>query len=365
MPETSHPAKHFDYIDALRGYAILMVIAVHSSQYFNDLSPTVAALAAQGARGVQLFFVASAMTLTMSWASRHDGAMAFYVRRFFRIAPMFYLCIPIFLYFRGWGPSMFAPDGIGLRHVLMAVTFTHGFMPDTITSVVPGSWSIADEMMFYAIFPVLMAIYARASFSSAIALALLGTIACWGVGRLTTAHVAGGTDPEWRGVWGEFYSLWIINQLPCFYFGMLVARFTEERRRVFWPAVVVLGAIVFFIGISVFPDKVPFFGKLEIPMQPGLIFAALALGLSDWRPRILVNPVICWVGKVSYSAYLAHLLIIASQMPFPRENYPLAFVSLALMTVAISSATYLLVEKPFIRVGQALAEVRLDRKAAS
>jgi hypothetical protein len=43
------------YIDALRGYAILGVIAVHSSQLFPTLEWPVRALADQGARGVQLF----------------------------------------------------------------------------------------------------------------------------------------------------------------------------------------------------------------------------------------------------------------------------------------------------------------------
>ena len=129
--------KRFAYIDALRGYAILMVIAVHSSQYFRDLP--LQALLDQGARGVQLFFVASAITLCMSWTARDDGAPPFYVRRFFRIAPMFYLALLFFVWTRGFGPSIYAPDGIGLRHILMAATFTHGLMPDTITSVVPGS----------------------------------------------------------------------------------------------------------------------------------------------------------------------------------------------------------------------------------
>ena len=158
--------KRYAYIDAIRGYAILLVIAVHSSQYFNDLPDTVRTLADQGARGVQLFFVASAMTLGMSWQARHDGTVPFYIRRFFRIAPMYYLSIPLFLWGRGFGPSIYAPDGIGWRHVAMAATFTHGWMPDTITSVVPGSWSIADEMMFYAVFPLLMLGLNRVRFSN-------------------------------------------------------------------------------------------------------------------------------------------------------------------------------------------------------
>ena len=144
--------RRYDYIDALRGYAILMVIAVHSSQYFETLAAD--RLITAGARGVQLFFVASGITLCLSWMARNDGALPFYVRRFFRIAPMFYLAIVFFIFTRGFSPSFYAPDGIGLRHILMTATFTHGMMVDTITSLVPGSWSIADEMMFYAAFPL-------------------------------------------------------------------------------------------------------------------------------------------------------------------------------------------------------------------
>ena len=39
----------YAYIDAMRGYAILLVIAVHSSQYVGDLSYAVRTLADQGA----------------------------------------------------------------------------------------------------------------------------------------------------------------------------------------------------------------------------------------------------------------------------------------------------------------------------
>ena len=50
--------RRFDYLDALRGYAILSVIVVHASQYFGtDSSPAAAQFLSQDARGVQLFFV--------------------------------------------------------------------------------------------------------------------------------------------------------------------------------------------------------------------------------------------------------------------------------------------------------------------
>ena len=102
----------------------------------------------QGARGVQLFFVASALTLVMSWTSRNDGALRFYVRRLFRIAPMFWLGIAFFVWLDGFGPRYFSLKGIDETHVILTSIFLHGWHPEYITSLVHGEWSIAVEMVF-------------------------------------------------------------------------------------------------------------------------------------------------------------------------------------------------------------------------
>jgi peptidoglycan/LPS O-acetylase OafA/YrhL len=138
MPETPSSPRHFDYINALRGYAILMVVAVHTATAFPDLPNWLAKILTQGARGVQLFFVTSALTLSMSWVARHETAANFYTRRLFRIAPMFWIAIIFFLWLNGTAPSNYAPYGIGLKHIAMTALFVQGFWPDTISSVVSG-----------------------------------------------------------------------------------------------------------------------------------------------------------------------------------------------------------------------------------
>ncbi len=345
--------KRYAYIDALRGYAILMVIAVHSSQYFNALPYGVQKLANQGARGVQLFFVASALTLCMSWKGRHDGALPFYIRRFFRIAPMFYLAIPFFLLVRGFGPDIYAPDGIGLRHVLMAVTFTHGLMPDTITSIVPGSWSIADEMMFYLIFPLLIGALNRVRFVPA---AVVTALVTW---LLYRAHLpiyrweASIADPAWRGAWATFTYLWLPQQLPCFLFGMLAFKWVDEGHAVRGaPALVVL-SFAAMIWIAFFPGT-PLVGRLSMPVQYGFLFALFTLGLMHWQPRALVNPVIGWIGKISFSGYLIHLALIPT-LPINPADFGQSFAIIAAATIALSSASYLWIEQPFNRLGRRLA----------
>lgn len=352
--------KKYAYIDALRGYAILMVIAVHSSQYFSDLPYGVQKLADQGAQGVQLFFVASALTLCMSWKARGDGALPFYVRRFFRIAPMFYLAIPFFLWFRGFGPSIYAPDGLGLRHVLMAATFTHGLMPDTITSVVPGSWSVADEMMFYLMFPLLFAALSRVRFVTAAVVALLSTWLLYRAHQPIYRYQQSITDPAWLSAWSTFFYLWLPLQLPCFLFGMCVFKWMDEGHGVKWARELVILSVAAMVWIAFFPGT-PYVGRLAMPVQYGFLFALFALGLSHWSPVALVNPVIGWIGKVSYSAYLIHLAVI-STVPIPAYNYAETFAAVLALTIAASSITYLYVEQPFNRFGRRVAEKLLADK---
>jgi peptidoglycan/LPS O-acetylase OafA/YrhL len=350
-------SNRFAYIDALRGYAILLVIAIHSSQYSNDLSYPVRTLADQGARGVQLFFVTSALTLCMSWKARDDGALAFYVRRFFRIAPMFYLAIAFFIWVNGFRPNMYAPDGLGLRHVLMTATFTHGLMPDTITSLVPGSWSVADEMMFYAVFPLVVGVLNRISFSMAAASAAVLTGLCFKIQQHADLYLAHMADSAWRTTCATFTYLWFVQQLPCFLFGMLAFKWTIEDGTVRWPRTLMGLSVVGMVLLAFFhpPDHVvPYISRLGLPIPYGFLFALFALGLMHWQPRALVNPVIGWIGKVSYSAYLIHVALI-SAVSIPHASYVEPFAVLTVATLALSTVTFFCIEEPFNRLARRLA----------
>jgi peptidoglycan/LPS O-acetylase OafA/YrhL len=61
---------HYDYIDTLRGLAIMGVVFIHVSQVINPTHEITTLIAESGSLGVQLFFVASAITLFLSLESR-------------------------------------------------------------------------------------------------------------------------------------------------------------------------------------------------------------------------------------------------------------------------------------------------------
>ncbi|WP_194967239.1 acyltransferase family protein [Escherichia coli] len=87
--------KKYDYIDVLRALAILGVIAVHASQNIPNLNSVLGGVFNYGQLGVQLFFIASAVTLCMSMESRGGKTL---------------------------GISIFE-DSLGLRHCFMWLWF--------------------------------------------------------------------------------------------------------------------------------------------------------------------------------------------------------------------------------------------------
>ncbi len=152
--------KKYSFIDALRGLAILGVILTHSSNFVAPDTTALQSIMSHGRFGVQLFYIASALTLCLSWEARKNNEISplrnFFIRRFFRIAPMFYLAIFFYALLYGFSPRYWAPNGIEWWFIPLTMFFSHGFHPETINSIVPGGWSIAVEMCFYATLPLLL-----------------------------------------------------------------------------------------------------------------------------------------------------------------------------------------------------------------
>jgi peptidoglycan/LPS O-acetylase OafA/YrhL len=364
----SEATNRLAYIDALRGYAILGVIAVHASQAFPNLDKNIQLLANEGARGVQLFFVASALTLMMSWHHRNDGPVPFYIRRIFRIAPMFWLAMVFFLVAYGTGPNEGAPHGIGWLQVLLTASFLHGFYPEALSSIVPGGWSIAAEMTFYAVFP-LLAMSIRSWKIAAIALvaALIGASRIYPYVPQLFAVLMPGQDPD---LTQSLAYLWFFNQSPAFMAGILVYHLLHTfpgrvPRRLLQAGLVVSIAIMIANPFTTMVFRGPIgllyaVLNIQVIMQYSLAFALFAFCLAQLPESPLINPVIRYVGKISYSAYLWHFAVLflwsrfgsdLSALPYPALCFFVAYIALVLTTAVAATVTYRLVEAPFIRIG--------------
>ncbi len=374
----SHDPKQLDYVDALRGYAIFGVIAVHASQQVPDLEPPWRLLVDQGARGVQLFFVVSALTLMMSMRERHDGVMAFYIRRLFRIAPMFWLAIILFPIVDSLLPAIryWPPLHVNSTTVLASLTFTFGLNQATLASIVPGGWSIADEMTFYLLLPLLAAWLLTWRSSACV---LVGALA---VAALTYAAASRGflfaAYPHDQVMY--FAYLWFPTQFPAFLVGILVFHLLREfsgRVPLRWLCALltlsVLGMVALPLIAAALQAIVPFVMYFMVPGY-ALLFGTAVFCIAQGAGRLLVTGVARHVGKVSYSAYFLHFpmlgIIHAAIAPLLPRSYPVLDLALILLiattaTVLVASLTYRFVEVPMIRIGRQLAAAWTDRRRPS
>src|ERR1700738_2923222 len=81
-----------EWIDVLRGIAILMVILIHVGTHSHVQEKSIKSFTDYGSRGVQLFFVVSAFILFRHVCKKFNPK-SFYTTRYARIAPMFFLAL--------------------------------------------------------------------------------------------------------------------------------------------------------------------------------------------------------------------------------------------------------------------------------
>ncbi len=360
---------HFGYIDALRGYAILLVIAVHTSQVAVDLGSIPRTLFDQGARGVQLFFVTSALTLMMSRASRNEGVWQFYTRRFFRIAPMFWLAIAYFVWIDGLAPrSLLAPSGINLTQLILTSLFVNGWHPEYIMGVVPGGWSIAVEMAFYLTFPLIV-MCIRGPISALCAVTISNYVAAKVLGLLWSIRAL-----LWPEVSDELVStllnFWFPNQLPAFLVGILVYYLLTDVKASFsvcFVRLILIGSILLMLALAFYNKPIQLFSyTINIYSAYGICFGIVAFCLANDNLNCLVNPLVCHLGKISFSAYLLHFMILAGMNQCAAVGldpwyyfgptrglafFTLFFCFLVVATTVLATITYYLIERPMISLG--------------
>jgi peptidoglycan/LPS O-acetylase OafA/YrhL len=339
----SAPFGRSHTLDVLRGLAIAGVMAIHVSQSFPSGFKIVDFVFGSGWVGVNVFYFVSAMTMCLMWTQRAgetNPVRKFYVRRFLRIAPLFWLAIPLYLAVNGTGPSYDAPNGIGPLQVILTATFLHGFWPDSINSVVPGDWSIAAEMTFYLVFPfVILSFGARRHLylGLAVALHLFNVLFFkpWAY-QIFMAYYGPGHEAF---VWSALH-LSFLNQLPVFLTGC--ALFFALRDGFAKPDAAMLALLV---ALSFAADRVTTSHEFNYLMI-NLVLGAFVYGCIRLEARLAPLEA---MGRNSYSMYLSHFAVIAGlhqiwPLADGLASLLLAYACTAALSYLVSRATWHLVE---------------------
>jgi peptidoglycan/LPS O-acetylase OafA/YrhL len=361
--------KRFAYLDSLRGLAILGVLSIHTGLTQSELAAFpgwFVRATAFGQMGVQLFFLVSAFTLYHSFASRGQQETHpirnFFVRRYFRLAPMYYLGVALFVFRRGLLPWWRGETGEATTDAVVAnLLFLNGLHPTWINSVVMGGWSIGIEALFYGLVPLLFA-HVNSLRRSGVWVLISLSLAAWSNVFANQAYSPAATETY------LFRYLWLPSQLPSFAVGIFLYFYTQRGTppvRYGWLVPVVLVGYLAWLATSVpfngwppvIGDAVPgvFAHFLFLP-----VFVALFWYVQRHPSRLLNNAFTRYVGTISYSLYIVHpfVLFFVENLPLESLAAPLSYgLRLALVlgtSIGIATLTYRFIEKPSIALGNRL-----------
>ena len=373
-----------NYIDAVRGWAILLVITCHVGGMFPELPYPVKKLTNFGWHGVQMFFLASAVTLLMSWhkPGDHDGlaVRSFLIRRFLRIAPMYYL--GGLIYYLAEPPAL----GFDSLQALRSIAFVNAWKPEWISttqgwSVVPGGWSISVEFTFYAIFPMLAALVV--TLPRALVLLAVALLLAYGSNAIAAGWLTGYSDTAGA----NFLYFWFPNQAPVFALGF-VLYFLISRpgpriatRRTAYGLLAGVGLIG--IVVAECPSRLNRFSLstsdwvMGVPtiLAATLTFMGFILVLAKGPETLFTHACIRRIGTVSFSAYVLHFLFV-HQIPLwapgvidqTATGYLAIGTAAALWvltiicTLAAAMVTHALIEEPGIALARKLTAQRALRQ---
>jgi len=352
-----HPNKLL-FVDSMRGWAILMVIACHQALEFHLAKP-LKLLASYGQAGVFLFFLASAFTLSNSAVLRTDEPHAvrnFFIRRYFRIAPLYYLGIAFYaglmLLLPGYAGGLTDVSSASLAANLALV---HGLIPQLFNGAVPGGWSIGTEWIFYAIFPALFALCGKLE-------SVWGWRALIPPLLLLAALSFGSVFVITGGVENRVFYFWycsLITQLPIFLIGIILFFATQagslapKLMRDIPLFLVASGGAIWILHAR---------WMLLLPLSSAISFVFL---FNILRATSVRYALVERIGRASYSMYVFHVFfaVVVTRMilrawPVPGDwqgaVYFLFLGGTVFATYGVATLSELLIERRFIGLGQLL-----------
>ncbi|MER9723810.1 MULTISPECIES: acyltransferase [unclassified Mesorhizobium] len=346
---------------AMRCYAALSIFLVHLIALPNLPIPSqLSFILTHFGYGVPLFYAVSAFGLFVGYSGNiktRADLREFYLRRFFRIAPLFYfmtfITTPI-LYWSMWRITF------SLSQFFSSVLFIFNFVPQHVTGFVLASWSIGVEMAFYAILPLL--VFALTGLWRSLAFLAV------------SVFLAANWELAFRGagpVLATFEQFSLMTFL--FYFAAgITGYFVWQKLGRTSPRVgsaVFAASVLGIFGLIRFNDQVSeFIGTTFWPVAAlvnvvwALALAGAVVGVCLHPPRWFVNPAAKLLGNASLSLYLWHsvVILVLDQWGIYRGLYAsltgtflpffACFLATLVVLVPLSLVSYRYIERPGMKL---------------
>lgn len=351
-------------LDGVRALAAGLVVLTHAAFLtgFTANGDFLGRLAGRGDFGVHLFFALSAYLLTSQFLlaeaqGRTVSLTRYAVRRLGRVLPAYWITLAVVV-------AVARPEP---RAAVLNAGALQIYVSDATISEFSQSWSVATELSFYAVLPLLalamVLLRRRWRWAPMVALLVLAVTALVALAWSPTVTLGEDVLPERL----------LTGVAPVFLAGMVLAEAKVNGGRVAarlarWArepvACVAVAAATYVLATTPLTGSLllsPTHGvELMLRILLGTVVATgvllpLVLGGPNVVRDLLGGPVIRWVGVISYGIFLWHLpvfiaLVALSGRPaFSGGFVPLLAIGVP-VTVGLAALSYYVVELPVMRL---------------
>ncbi|PGM67144.1 acyltransferase [Bacillus cereus] len=375
--------KRYEELDSIRGISSflvmighhLMIFSAYQNYSYEDNKPFVVYLLKEtparlifssGNESVIIFFVLSGFVLYGSIQNNHSSYGSYLLKRICRIYIPYLVAISIAIicqatiseygisYLSEWfNRSWTIESSLGLiaQHVLLVGKYN----TDTYNSVI---WSLVHEMRISIIFPLVLMVCLRNTVRYSL-LSLFSFSICSVVilflfrSSLTLTSYA---------LTLHYTVLFLLGALVAKYKNNLIVFYSNctKNTKIAW----FLFAMLLFMYEGLIGEiKVlnNFIFRDYVVAISACLFVILSLSISTLS-SLLHNKYLLYLGKISYSLYLYHIISLFSLIYVLHEILPLPIVLIfsLILSLILATISYVFVEKFAFRVGKYVTK-RADR----
>lgn len=321
----------------MRGIAALSVVCGHAVSARPDV---VGPELAEGAltilaSGVDIFFVISGFIIAATAATQHDP-LNFAFRRAVRIFPVYWLVLLAAFISSSWiapSPGPRPPLDLG---VVFAWTYPNWYLAP--------AWSLAFELHFYAAVAVILAIRPNRLFELLFA----------GLGMVILAIVC--------GLQLGIYCHPLVLEFGA---GVGIAWLQSNGRLRFSRHILAVSAGLFVIGwywiFAHGTDNSQFARVLTYGLAAALLIYAV---VSAEIEGLSFSPVLQWFGKISYTLYIVHYLVvrwIANVTELWLLSPVGTIIASILLSIGLAAVLHIIIEAPILDWGRRFSLMRRTR----
>lgn len=346
---------YFPELDGLRFFAFLLVF-VHHHNLFSEIS-YLSFFYKNGWIGVDLFFALSAFLFAKLLIAEFNKTSTisfkkFYIRRIFRIWPLYFVFIGISV-----GLFLFS-NGIFSNTIVIRILGLFAFSDNILTAIygynslpfVAHLWTIAFEEQFYIFIPFIILLLVRSSYKVKL-ISFVSVLLFFNVIRITFIL----NDVHHPAIW----------VLPITHFESIVLGIAIGFGGFDFLLKKLNSIFIGFIGIIIFISLIflPSIEQNSYWLIASYSFVGLSTSMvlfsvlnSKYLKLLFSNEIFVFLGKRSFGLYVYHLLgngfatYIISQFPEIPSSSIASFIYSLSFTIIASIISFKFIETPFLNL---------------